>query len=46
MKNFTLLFLLLMSLSQADEFDMFDEIDKTEDAKAVYLNLNKNYQIE
>ena len=76
MKNFTLLFLLLMSLSQADEFDMFDEIDKTEDAKAfdeeknfvtarlklnyqyneesdnakaVYLNLNKNeknYQVD
>jgi len=34
MKNFTLLFLLLMSLTHADEFDMFDEIDKTEDTKA------------
>jgi hypothetical protein len=44
MKNFILLLLLLMSLSQADEFDMFDEI-----VKAVYLNLNKNeknYQID
>ena len=51
MKNFTLLFLLLMSLSQADEFDMFDEIDKTEDTKAFkedksFLNarLKLNYQ--
>ena len=34
MKNFTLLFLILITITQADEFDMFDEIDKTEDIKA------------
>ncbi len=51
MKNFTLLFLILMSLTQADEFDMLDEIDKTEDAKAfeeeknfINARLRLNYQ--